>query len=205
MKILLHYGDLPDDLTLGPIIAIDSETMGLQIGRDRLCLVQLSDGGEEVHLIKFDPSENSKILAPNLAKFLVSPDHVKLFHFGRFDIAVFLHHLELVVKPIYCTKIASRLARTFTDKHSLKECCRDLLGVDLSKEQQSSDWGKAELSEPQKIYAAQDVIYLHRLRETLNQMLLREGRLELAEACFEFLPHRAVLDLAGWPEDIFAH
>ena len=212
MQIELHHGDLPDGLTLGSVVAIDSETMGLQIGRDRLCLVQLCDGSDKVHLVKFaapPPSAtahgSAKIVAPNLAKLLTSANHEKLFHFGRFDIAVMAKHLGVVTTPVYCTKIASRLARTFTDKHGLKHLCKDLLNIDLSKEQQTSDWGRDYLTDEQMNYAAQDVIYLHRLRAILDEMLTRENRLELAKACFEFLPHRAVLDNAGWPEDIFAH
>ncbi|MCX8501784.1 MAG: ribonuclease D [Alphaproteobacteria bacterium] len=212
MQIELHHGDLPPNLELGPVVAIDSETMGLQIGRDRLCLVQLCDGSDRVHLVKFaappqtaTPHGAAKIDAPNLARLLASPDHEKLFHFGRFDIAVMAKHLGVVTTPVYCTKIASRLARTFTDKHGLKPLCKDLLNIDLSKEQQSSDWGRDHLTEEQMNYAAQDVIYLHRLRAILDEMLRRENRRELATACFQFLPHRAVLDNAGWAEDVFAH
>ncbi|MDI9408349.1 MAG: ribonuclease D [Candidatus Pacebacteria bacterium] len=212
MQIELHHGDLPSSLTLGKVVAIDSETMGLQIGRDRLCLVQLCDGSDSVHLVKFaapPPSAtahgNARILAPNLAKLLTSPDHLKLFHFGRFDIAVMAKHLGVVATPVYCTKIASRLARTFTDKHGLKHLCKDLLNIELSKEQQASDWGRDSLTDEQMNYAAQDVIYLHRLQAILDEMLIRENRRELATASFDFLPHRAVLDNAGWPEDIFAH
>ena len=212
MQIELHHGDLPARLSLGKVVAIDSETMGLQIGRDRLCLVQLCDGSDRVHLVKFatppqtvTPHGSAKIVAPNLARLLASPDHEKLFHFGRFDIAVMAQHLGVITRPVYCTKIASRLARTFTDKHGLKHLCKDLLNIELSKEQQSSDWGRDHLTEEQMNYAAQDVIYLHRLREILDEMLRRENRHDLATACFDFLPHRAILDNAGWAEDIFVH
>ena len=203
MAIHLHHDDLPDGLKLGPRVAIDSETMGLNPHRDRLCLVQLSAGDGEVHLVKFG---NGPFNAPNLARLLTDPAVTKLFHFGRFDIAVMRHALGVVTAPVYCTKIASKLVRTFTDKHGLKDLCRDLLGVELSKQEQSSDWGAPTLTEAQMKYAASDVLYLHQLQDKLDVMLAREGRSEIAAACFRFLPVRAELDLAGWPEtDIFAH
>ena len=203
MAIHLHHDDLPDGLKLGPRVAIDSETMGLTPHRDRLCLVQLSAGDGEVHLVKFG---NGPFNAPNLARLLTDPAVTKLFHFGRFDIAVMRHALGVVTAPVYCTKIASKLVRTFTDKHGLKDLCRDLLGVELSKQEQSSDWGAPTLTEAQMKYAASDVLYLHQLQDKLDVMLAREGRSEIAAACFRFLPVRAELDLAGWPEtDIFAH
>ncbi|MCB2009154.1 MAG: ribonuclease D [Geminicoccaceae bacterium] len=203
MTIHLHHGDLPDGLDLGPVIAIDSETMGLLPVRDRLCVVQLSAGDGDAHLVKFD---GKRFDAPNLCRLLTDPDRLKLFHFARFDVAVMKAYLGVVTAPVYCTKIASRLVRTYTDRHGLKELCRELLGIDLSKVQQSSDWGAAELSDAQLDYAAQDVLYLHRLRERLDSMLEREGRVEIARACFAFLHTRADLDLLGWDEvDIFAH
>lgn len=203
MTIYAHQGDLPDDVDLGPEIAIDSETMGLLPHRDRLCLIQLSSGDGNAHLVKFDGSSYN---APNLARQLADPDRLKIFHFGRFDIAVIEHYLGITCAPVYCTKIASRLVRTYTDRHSLKTLCQELLGIDISKQQQSSDWGAAELTDAQKEYAASDVLYLHQLKARLDAMLEREGRTELARRCFEFLPTRARLDLAGWPEtDIFAH
>lgn len=180
--------------------------MGLQIGRDRLCLVQLSSGDGEVHLVKMgQPRADGSLDAPNLSRMLTDPATVKLFHFARFDVAVMRRHLGVVTAPIYCTKIASRFVRTYTDRHGLKDLCRELLGVDLSKEQQSSDWGAATLTKDQLGYAAADVLYLHALREKLDEMLAREGRSELAAVCFDFLPTRALLDLAGWPGDIFEH
>ncbi|MAL79044.1 MAG: ribonuclease D [Sneathiella sp.] len=203
MAIYVHQGDLPDDVDLGPEIAIDSETMGLLPQRDRLCLVQLSAGDGNAHLVKFD---GKSYAAPNLSRQLADPERLKIFHFGRFDIAVIEHYLGVTCTPVYCTKIASRLVRTYTDRHGLKNLCQDLLGIDISKQQQSSDWGAAELSDAQKEYAASDVLYLHRIREQLDAMLKREGRHELARRCFDFLPTRARLDLEGWPEtDIFAH
>ena len=199
----LHHGDLPDGLSFGDIVAIDTETMGLLPHRDRLCLVQLSAGDGETHLVQFAKGAYD---APNLKALLTDPKVLKLFHFGRFDIAVMQHHLGVLTAPVYCTKIASKLVRTFTDRHGLKDLCKDLIGVEISKQQQSSDWGAGELTEEQLKYAASDVLYLHRMREKLNEMLAREGRTEVAQACFDFLPHRALLDLAGWPEvDIFAH
>lgn len=203
MTIHLHRGDLPANLGLGPCVAIDTETMGLNPHRDRLCLVQLSAGDGVGHLVQFAPGEYQ---APNLAALLADPAVLKLFHFGRFDIAVLRQYLGVLAQPVYCTKIASRLARTFTDKHGLKDLCRDLLGIELSKQQQSSDWGAATLSDEQLKYAGSDVLYLHALRARLDEMLAREGRVALAQACFDFLPTRALLDLAGWAEqDIFAH
>ncbi|MGD9800066.1 MAG: ribonuclease D [Parvularculaceae bacterium] len=199
----LHRGDLPAGLDLGPSIAVDSETMGLNTHRDRLCVVQLSSGDGNAHLVQLDPKTYD---APNLKRLLADPNVLKIFHFARFDIAAFQHWLKVETTPIYCTKVASRLTRTFTDRHGLKDLARDLIGVDLSKQQQSSDWGADALSEAQIEYAASDVLYLHALKAKLDEMLAREGRTALAEACFRFLPARAALDLAGWPEiDILAH
>jgi len=203
MKIKLYKNDLPDGLNLGPIVAIDSETLGLNPIRDRLCLVQLSSGDGTAHIVQFT---DGKYDAPNLKALLADPAVTKLFHYARFDVAMFRRYLGVMTTPIYCTKIASKLVRTYTDKHGLKDLVRELLGTDLSKEQQSSDWGAPELSEKQLSYAANDVAYLHRLKVALDAMLAREGRAELAKACFGFLPTRAELDLAGWPDtDIFAH
>jgi len=184
-------------------IAIDTEAMGLINRRDRLCLVQLSTGDGDVHLVKFARNAYD---APNLKKLLSDPSTTKLFHFARFDVAIIRFYLGILVQPIYCTRTASKLVRTFTDRHGLKELCKELLGKEISKQQQSSDWGANELSQEQKEYAASDVLYLHQLRDILNAMLIREGREELAQACFNFLPARAMLDLSGWEEiDIFAH
>jgi ribonuclease D len=203
MKIKLYQGDLPDGLDLGPVVAIDTETLGLNPQRDRLCLAQLSSGDGVCHAVQFAAGQYG---APNLKKLLADPKVTKLFHFARFDIAMFRQYLEVDCKPIYCTKIASKLVRTYTDKHGLKDLVRELLNVDLSKEQQSSDWGAASLTEKQLAYAANDVAYLHQLKTLLDAMLAREGRTELARACFDFLPSRAALDLKGWEEvDIFAH
>ena len=203
MSIELYDGDLPDGLDLGRSVAIDTETMGLKPNRDRLCLAQLSSGDGNAHLVRFGQKEFN---APNLCSILADPGVEILFHFGRFDIAVMRCFLGVTARPAYCTKIASKLVRTYTDRHGLKDLCRELIGVEISKEQQSSDWGAIELSEQQMNYAASDVIYLHALREKLDEMLAREGRKEIAQACFEFLPNRAELDLLGWPEvDIFAH
>jgi len=203
MNITLHRGDLPDDLHLGPMVAVDTETMGLNPHRDRLCLVQLSSGDGAAHLVQIAEGQRR---APNLARMLRSRKVEKLFHFGRFDIAVLAHAFGAVARPVYCTKIASKLVQTFTDRHGLKDLCRDLIGVDISKHQQSSDWGAETLSDAQLEYAASDVLHLHRLREVLDARLTREGRAKAAAACFRFLPDRAMLDLAGWPEeDIFAH
>jgi ribonuclease D len=203
MKTKFYKNDLPEDLDLGPVVAIDSETLGLNPLRDRLCLAQLSSGDGTAHLVQF---EDRRYDAPNLKKLLADRAVTKLFHYARFDVAVFRRYLGVVTAPIYCTKIASKLVRTYTDKHGLKDIVRELLGTDLSKEQQSSDWGAPELSEKQLAYAANDVAYLHRLKDVLDGMLAREGRTEVARACFNFLPVRAELDLAGWSEsDIFAH
>ncbi len=202
----LHHGDLPDGLTFGSSVAIDTETMGLNVGRDRLCLVQLSAGDGNAHLVKMDmPGPNGQLNAPNLARLLADPKVLKLFHFARFDIAVMLHHLGVLTAPVYCTKIASRLVRTYTDRHGLKDLVKEVLGVEISKQQQSSDWGAAELSQDQMAYAASDVLYLHALKEKLDIVLAREGRTELAARIFSFLPTRAELDLRGWPQDIFEH
>ena len=205
MSVTLHEEDIPADLFApGVDIAVDTETMGLITPRDRLCLVQLSDGGPDEHLVRFGP--DSDYAAPNLRALLADPARTKLFHFARFDLAAISHYLDVTAAPVYCTKIASRLIRTYTDRHGLKELVRELLGQDISKAQQSSDWGGPVLSEAQKEYAASDVRYLHAMREELDRRLTREGRMELAQACFDFLPARAELDLAGWPEtDIFAH
>jgi ribonuclease D len=201
--ITIHDGDLPDGLDLGPVVAIDTETMGLKPHRDRLCLVQLSAGDGDAHLVRIGIGQTA---APNLAALLAAPDVLKLFHFGRFDVAVLAHRFGVTARPVWCTKIASKLCRTFTDRHGLKNLCSELLGVDLSKVQQTSDWGSDAITEAQAAYAASDVLYLHRLREELTARLEREGRLDLAEACFRFLPDRARLDLLGWDEpDIFTH
>ena len=203
MAIKLHRGDLPADLSFGPVVAIDTETMGLNPHRDRLCLVQLSAGDGNAHLVQI-PKGPAK--APNLAKMLADPKVLKLFHFGRFDIAVLEHALGVRCEPVYCTKIAAKLTRTFTDRYGLKDLCKDLLGVDLSKQQQTSDWGADALTDEQMNYAASDVLHLHALKAKLDVMLEREGRAGLAQACFDFLPDRARLDLAGWEDvDIFAH
>jgi ribonuclease D len=203
MKIKLYQNDLPDGLNLGPVVAIDTETLGLNPFRDRLCLAQLSSGDGVCHAVQFAAGNYA---APNLKKMLADPGTIKLFHFARFDLAMFRRYLQVDCKPVYCTKIASKLVRTYTDKHGLKDLVRELLGVELSKEQQSSDWGAKELSEKQLAYAANDVAYLHQLKDALDAMLAREGRTHLAKACFDFLPSRAALDLAGWEDiDIFAH
>lgn len=199
----LYQNDLPDGLDLGPVVAIDCETMGLHPHRDRLCVVQLSGGDGHAHLVQIARGQTQ---APNLCRLLADPEVLKLFHFGRFDIAAMLNAFGTVTAPVYCTKIASRLIRTYTDRHGLAKLLQELLGVDISKQQQSSDWGAPELTKAQIDYAASDVLYLHRLRDALNIMLEREGRMEMAQACFDFLPMRAQLDLAGWPDtDIFAH
>jgi ribonuclease D len=199
----LHQGDLPDGLDLGPVVAIDCETMGLNPLRDRLCVVQLSGGDGNAHLVQVAMGQTR---APNLERLLTDRDVLKLFHFGRFDIAAMYHAFGALAAPVYCTKIASKLIRTYTDRHGLKYLLQELLGVDISKQQQSSDWGADALSAAQLDYAASDVLYLHALRDRLDAMLAREGRTDLAQACFDFLPMRARLDLAGWPEtDIFAH
>ncbi|ETX15309.1 3'-5' exonuclease [Roseivivax halodurans JCM 10272] len=199
----LYKGDLPDDLDLGAVVAIDCETMGLDPHRDRLCVVQLSGGDGNAHLVQVAKGQTE---APNLVKLLTDPAVLKLFHFGRFDIAVLLHTFGAVTAPVACTKIASRLVRTYTDRHGLKVLLQELLGVDVSKQQQSSDWGAETLTNAQVDYAASDVLHLHRLKDALDVMLAREDRLEMAQACWDFLPMRSRLDLAGWPEtDIFAH
>lgn len=205
MAVYLHEEDLPaDTFAPGVDIAVDTETMGLITPRDRLCVVQLSDGGADEHLVRFAP--DSDYAAPNLKAVLADPARVKLYHFGRFDLAALQHYLGVTAGPVYCTKIASKLVRTYTDRHGLKDLVRELLGQEISKQQQSSDWGGPVLSEAQKDYAASDVRFLHAMREELDRRLAREGRTALAQACFDFLPHRAALDLAGWPEhDIFAH
>jgi ribonuclease D len=203
MANFLHKGDLPEGLDLGPTVAIDCETMGLLPGRDRLCLVQLSSGDGHAHLVQITADQPPPA---RLVSLLANPDRVKLFHFGRFDIAVLLHRFGVLTAPVYCTKIASKLVRTYTDRHGLKYLLQELLEIDISKQQQSSDWGAEKLSRAQLDYAAADVLYLHRLRTALDAMLEREGRVALAKACFDFLPHRAGLDVAGWAEqDIFSH
>jgi ribonuclease D len=203
MTVYLHEGDLPADLDLGPVVAVDSETMGLRFRRDPLCVVQLSAGDGDAHVVRF---ERTHYDCPNLKRLLADPQTLKLFHFGRFDIAMFQLHLGVETRPVYCTKIASKLARTYTDRHGLKDVVRECAGVELSKAQQSSDWGAAELTPAQLEYAASDVLYLHAVRDRLDAMLEREGRAELARRLFEFLPTRSALDLAGWDEiDIFAH
>ncbi|MFZ4540304.1 MAG: ribonuclease D [Rickettsiales bacterium] len=203
MAVHLHIGDLPASVTFEGDIAVDTEAMGLNNLRDRLCLVQLSDGKGDEHLVQFMPGEFN---APNLCKLMTDPKRIKLFHFGRFDIAIIQLYFGVTTAPVYCTKIASRLTRTFTDRHGFKDICRDLLGVEVSKQQQSSDWGAPTLTPEQQEYAASDVRHLHKLREKLDVMLEREGRTELAAECFKFLPTRAKLDIAGWPElDIFSH
>jgi ribonuclease D len=203
MNIHLHEHDLPSGLDFADMVAIDSETMGLDPHRDRLCLVQLSGGDGECHLVRFS---DGRYQAPNLVRLLADDSVVKLFHFARFDVAVLRHYLGVACAPVYCTKIASKLVRTFTDRHGLKDLCHELLGIDISKQQQQTDWGARELTEDQLRYAASDVLHLHRLHAELEQRLEREGRRHLAEACFRFLPTRAELDLAGWQDvDIFAH
>jgi ribonuclease D len=199
----LHISDLPDGLDLGPQVAIDCETMGLNPHRDRLCVVQLSGGDGDAHIVQIKPGQTS---APNLQALLANPDVLKLFHFGRFDIAAMKHAFGTLTAPVYCTKIASRMIRTYTDRHGLKNLLHELLDIDISKQQQMSDWGADTLTEAQLEYAASDVLYLHQLKVELDKRLAREGRTALAQACFDFLPTRAALDLEGWPEiDIFAH
>jgi ribonuclease D len=203
MTVFLHEGDLPDDLDLGPVVAVDSETMGLRFRRDPLCVVQLSAGDGDAHVVRLNRPAYD---CPNLKRVLTDPNVLKLFHYGRFDIGMFQLHLGVETRPVYCTKIASKLARTYTDRHGLKDVVRECAGVELSKAQQSSDWGAAELTPAQLDYAAADVLYLHAVKAKLDEMLAREGRTELARRCFEFLPSRSALDLAGWDEmDIFAH
>lgn len=199
----LHRGDLPAGVTLGPVVAVDTETMGLNPSRDRLCLVQLASGDGTCHVVQF---ARGSYQAPNLARLFADPSVTKLFHFARFDIAVIQAYLGVACAPVYCTKVASRLVRTFTDRHGLKDLCKDLLGIELSKQQQSSDWGVDAITPEQLAYASGDVRHLHALKAKLDAMLERERRTALAEACFAFLPTRAILDLAGWPDvDIFAH
>lgn len=203
MNIDLHIGDLPDHISFGSSVAVDTETMGLNPLRDRLCLVQLSSGDGNAHLVRFNAGDYA---APNLKRLLNDANVTKLFHFGRFDIAVLKHYLGVEITALYCTKIASRLVRTYTDRHGLRDLVKDILGHDLSKQQQSSDWGDPNLSEAQLKYAASDVLHLHALRARLDVMLAREGRTEIARACFAFLPKRVELDLLGWPDmDIFSH
>ena len=203
MANILYHNDLPDGLDLGPVVAIDCETMGLNPHRDRLCLIQMSGGDGNCHLVQVSKGQTG---APNLCAMLTNPDVLKLFHFGRFDIAALLNTFGVVTAPVYCTKIASKLVRTYTDRHGLKVLLQDMLGIDISKHQQQSDWGAPKLTEAQLDYAASDVLYLHRLKSAFDALLAREDRTEMAQACFDFLPMRAQLDLKGWPEiDIFAH
>lgn len=203
MATHLYQNDLPDSVDLGPVVAIDCETMGLNPHRDRLCVVQMSGGDGDAHLVQISKDQTE---APNLTSLLTNPDVLKLFHYGRFDIAALYYRFGALTAPVYCTKIASRLVRTYTDRHGLKNLTQDLLGQDISKQQQMSDWGADTLTRAQMDYAASDVLHLHRLRGALDLRLAREGRSDLAQACFDFLPTRARLDLAGWPDtDIFAH
>lgn len=203
MANFLYQKDLPDDLDLGPVVAIDCETMGLNPHRDRLCVIQMSGGDGNAHIVQIAKGQSE---APNIARMLTNPDVLKLFHYGRFDIAAMFHAFGALAAPVYCTKIASRMVRTYTDRHGLRNLTQDLLGVDISKQQQMSDWGAETLTQAQLDYAASDVLHLHKLREALNKRLEREGRSALAQACFDFLPTRAQLDLTGWPDtDIFAH
>jgi ribonuclease D len=204
MTVHFHEDDLPEGVLAPGPVAVDTETMGLQLGRDRLCVVQISDGRGDEHLVRFGPG--SSYAAPNLKAVLADPQRLKLYHFARFDLASIRAYLGIMAAPVYCTKTASRLIRTYTDRHGLKELVRELLGHEISKQQQSSDWGAPTLSDAQMEYAATDVRYLHAMKEILDERLAREGRTQLAQACFDFLPHRALLDLAGWAdEDIFAH
>lgn len=203
MAITVHKNDLPADLNFGTSVAVDSETLGLKTFRDKLCVVQLSAGDGDAHLVQLDRSSYD---CPNLKAVLTDPAVEKIFHFARFDVAAFRHYLGVDTTPIYCTKIASKLVRTYTDRHGLKDLCRELLDMDMSKQQQSSDWGADTLSDAQQAYAASDVLSLHKLKARLDAMLAREGRTALAQSCFDFLPTRVALDLAGWAdEDIFAH
>lgn len=203
MAVTLHKGDLPDGLGFGASVAVDTETMGLNPARDQLCVVQLSAGDGHAHIVQLD---RGTYHAPNLRALMANPDVLKIFHFARFDVAMLQRYLGVVTAPVYCTKIASKLVRTYTDRHGLKDLVRELANVDLSKQQQSSDWGARDLTEAQLAYAASDVLHLHEVKAVLDGMLAREGRTELARACFAFLPVRAALDLAGWAEeDIFAH
>ena len=203
MKVKIHKNDLPNNLNLGKIIAIDTETMGLDYKRDPLCLVQISSGNEEVHLVQIN---RKTFKADNLKKILEDNDIKKIFQFARFDLAVLKYYLKADINNVYCTKIASKIGRTYTDKHGLKDLCKELLNIELSKQMQSSDWGSETLTEQQVNYAASDVLYLHKIKEELDKILIRENRMELAEHCFKFLKHRVTLDLAGWNnQDIFAH
>lgn len=204
MSVYFHEEDLPEGVLAPGPVAVDTETMGLQLGRDRLCLVQISDGGGDEHLVRF--AQGSDYRAPNLRSVLTDPERLKLYHFARFDLASIKRYIGVMAEPVYCTKTASRLVRTYTDRHGLKDLVRELVGAEISKQQQTSDWGAAALSDAQKDYAASDVRFLHQLKEKLDERLEREGRTALAKACFDFLPSRALLDLEGWPDvDIFAH
>ncbi len=203
MTVTLYENDLPDNLDLGDEIAVDTETMGLNPHRDRLCLVQLSSGDGNAHLVRIAPGQDD---APNLRRLLEDEGTLKIFHFARFDVAALLSHLTILCAPVYCTKIASRLCRTYTDKHSLRDLCRDFAGIELNKQKQCSDWGGETLSQEQLDYAASDVLYLHTIRKEIDKMLVREERAHLADACFDFVPVRAILDLEGWADiDIFEH
>jgi ribonuclease D len=204
MSIYFHEEDLPSDVAFEGPVAVDTEAMGLYPARDRLCLVQLSDGRGDEHLVRF--RRGSDYSAPNLKALLGDSNRLKLYHFARFDVAIIRYYLGVLAAPLYCTRTASRLVRTYTDRHGLKELVKELLNTDLSKQQQTSDWGAPELNDAQRDYAASDVRYLHQLKAKLDERLVREDRVALAQACFDFLPHRALLDLAGWAEqDIFAH
>ncbi|HET9428795.1 MAG TPA: ribonuclease D [Allosphingosinicella sp.] len=204
MSVFFHEEDLPEGVLAPGPVAVDTETMGLQLARDRLCVVQIADGKGDEHLVRF--RAGSRYDAPNLKAVLGDPQRLKLYHFARFDLASIQAYLGILATPVYCTKTASRLIRTYTDRHGLKDLVKEMLGQEISKQQQQTDWGAPDLSDPQKDYAASDVRYLHALKEKLDERLMREGRTELARACFDFLPHRALLDLAGWAEqDIFAH
>ena len=206
MTVHLYRGDLPDGLKLGPLVAMDTETLGLTLGRDRLCVVQLSSGDGHSHLVQIArPKPDTAPHAPNLVRLLTDPGVTKLLHFARFDLAILQRTFGVITAPVYCTKVASRLTRTYTDRHGLKDLVKELLNIDLSKQQQSSDWGAEELTQEQLAYAGADVLHLHALKERLDKMLAREGRTELAAACFAFLPVRAALDLGGWQDEIFAH
>ena len=207
MTIHLYRGDLPDGLKLGSLVAMDTETLGLTLGRDRLCVVQLSSGDGNSHLVQIPRPgpDGAAPGAPNLVRLLTDPGVTKLLHFARFDLAILQRTFGVITAPVYCTKVASRLVRTYTDRHGLKDLVKELLGIELSKQQQSSDWGAETLTQEQLAYAGADVLHLHALKERLDQMLAREGRTELAAACFAFLPVRAALDLGGWSDDIFAH
>ncbi len=204
MTVHFHEEDLPEGVLASGPVAVDTETMGLQLVRDRLCVVQISDGRGDEHLVRF--AQGSDYAAPNLRSVLADPARLKLYHFARFDLASIYRYLGVMAEPVYCTKTASRLIRTYTDRHGLKDLVKELVGVEISKQQQTSDWGAAELSDAQKEYAASDVRYLHQMKERLDERLKREGRTAFAKACFDFLPYRALLDLQGWAEvDIFAH